>query len=126
MLVGGMATLAPVAGPSGCVAVDGFVVCDEHLNRLPTQRARPNSGQAATAQRRGRGRRPKRRLMLCGSFAMSRVLVCFLGLASMSDFGSRMGAATLGQAALDAVIVTLRRSLTWANAVTWPVRPTAH
>jgi hypothetical protein len=31
-----------------------------------------------------------------------------------------MGAATLGQAASDAVIVFLRRPLTWANAVTWP------
>ncbi len=41
-----------------------------------------------------------------------------LGSASMSDFGSRMGAARLGQAASDAVIVTLRRSLNWANAVT--------
>ena len=33
-----------------------------------------------------------------------------------------MGAATLGQAASDAVIVFLRRPLTWASAVTWPFR----
>jgi hypothetical protein len=37
----------------------------------------------------------------------------------MSDFGSVMGAATLGQEASDAVIVSLGRSLTWANVVTW-------
>ena len=37
---------------------------------------------------------------------------------SMSDFGSEMGAARLGQATSDAVIVTLRRSLTWTNAFT--------
>jgi hypothetical protein len=37
-----------------------------------------------------------------------------------------MGAAMLGQAASDAVIVTVRRLLTWANAVTWPVWPVAH
>jgi hypothetical protein len=45
---------------------------------------------------------------------------------SMSDFGSGMGAAMLGQGASDAVIVSLRRSLTWANAVIWPVRQAAH
>ena len=32
-----------------------------------------------------------------------------------------MGAARLGQAASDAVIVTVHSSLTWADAVTWPV-----
>ena len=32
-----------------------------------------------------------------------------------------MGAARLGQAPSDAVIVTVRRSLTWVNAVTVPV-----
>jgi len=32
----------------------------------------------------------------------------------------------LGQAASDAVIVTVFRPLTWANAVTWPVWPVAH
>ena len=37
-----------------------------------------------------------------------------------------MGAARLGQAASDAVIVSLRRSLTWANTVTWPVWLMAH
>jgi len=38
-----------------------------------------------------------------------------------SDFGSRMGAARLGQAVSDAAIVAVRRPLTWANAVTWPL-----
>jgi len=42
----------------------------------------------------------------------------------MSDFGSRMGAARPCQAVSDAVIVTLRRSLTWANTAAWPVRLT--
>lgn len=37
-----------------------------------------------------------------------------------------MGAGRLGQAASDAVIVTVRRPLTWANAATWPVCPVAH
>jgi hypothetical protein len=37
-----------------------------------------------------------------------------------------MGAARLGQATSDAVIVTVRRPLTWANAVTWAVWPVAH
>jgi hypothetical protein len=37
----------------------------------------------------------------------------------MSDIGSRTGAAMLGQTASDAVIVSLRRPLTWADAVTW-------
>jgi hypothetical protein len=45
---------------------------------------------------------------------------------AVSEFGSKMGAARLGQAASDTVIVTVRRSLTWANTVTRPVRPTAH
>jgi hypothetical protein len=35
----------------------------------------------------------------------------------MSDFGSRMGAAMLGQTAPNAVIMSLRWSLTWAKAV---------
>jgi hypothetical protein len=39
----------------------------------------------------------------------------------VSDFGSEMGAARLGQAASDAVIVAVRRSLTWTDAVTWPL-----
>jgi len=46
------------------------------------------------------------------------------GPGRLSDFGSRMGAARLGQAASDTVIVAARRSLTWAKAVTlavWPV-----
>jgi len=42
-------------------------------------------------------------------------------MALLSDFGSRMGAATLGQVAPDAVIVTLRRPLTRENTVTRPV-----
>jgi len=37
-----------------------------------------------------------------------------------------MGAARLGQAASDAVIVTIRRSLTCADTVTWAVWPVAH
>ena len=37
-----------------------------------------------------------------------------------------MGAARLGQAASDAVIVTVRRPLTCADVVTWPVWPVAH
>src|SRR5215469_5694500 len=41
-------------------------------------------------------------------------------------FWSRMGAARLGQAASDAVIVTARRSLTWAKAVTLAVWPVEH
>jgi hypothetical protein len=48
------------------------------------------------------------------------------GPARLSDFGSRMGAGRLGQAASDAVIVTVRRSLTCADAVTWPVWPAEH
>ncbi|SRR6266516_5890598 len=40
-------------------------------------------------------------------------------------FGSRMGAARLGQAVSDAVIVALCRPVTWADAVTWPVWPVA-
>jgi len=32
-----------------------------------------------------------------------------------------MGAGRLGQAASDAVIVTVRRSLTWGDGLTWPV-----
>jgi hypothetical protein len=44
----------------------------------------------------------------------------------MSDFGSNMGAATLGQAVSDAVIVSLFRSLTWANAATLRVWPVEH
>jgi hypothetical protein len=44
---------------------------------------------------------------------------------SMSDFGSRTGAAMLSQTASDAVILSLSRPLTWANAGTWPVRLTA-
>jgi hypothetical protein len=40
--------------------------------------------------------------------------------------GAEWGAATLGQPSSDTVIVTLRRPLTWANTVTWPVRLTAH
>ena len=46
------------------------------------------------------------------------------GPGRLSDFGSRMGAARLGQAASDAVIVTLRRSPTCARTVTrvlWPL-----
>jgi hypothetical protein len=42
-----------------------------------------------------------------------------MGPPQLSDFGSRMGAARLGQAASDTVIVTLPRPLTWAKAVTW-------
>ncbi len=45
---------------------------------------------------------------------------------SSAAFGSRMGATKLGQAASDAVIGTLRRLLTCANAVTWAVWPVAH
>jgi hypothetical protein len=41
-------------------------------------------------------------------------------------FGSRMGAARLVQTTSDAVIVTVRRSLTWAEAVTLAVWPVAH
>jgi hypothetical protein len=37
-----------------------------------------------------------------------------------------MGAGRLGQAASDAVIVTVRRPLTRADAVTWPVWPVEH
>jgi hypothetical protein len=48
------------------------------------------------------------------------------GPARLSDFGSRMGAARLGQATSDAVSVTLRRSLTCADTVTWPVWPVEH
>jgi hypothetical protein len=44
-----------------------------------------------------------------------------VGPARLSDSGSRMGAARLGQAASDAVIVSLCRSLTWAKTVTWAV-----
>jgi len=40
--------------------------------------------------------------------------------------GSGMGAARLGQTASDAVSVTVRRSLTCADAVTWPVWPVEH
>ena len=43
------------------------------------------------------------------------------GAGPMPDFGSGMGAARLGQTGSDAVIVTLRRSLTWADAGTLPV-----
>jgi len=39
----------------------------------------------------------------------------------MSDLGSSMGAVMLGQAASDAMIVSLRRPLNWANAAIWPV-----
>jgi hypothetical protein len=48
------------------------------------------------------------------------------GPGRLSAAGSRMGAARLGQAASDAVIVTLRRSLTWAKTVTWAVWPVEH
>jgi hypothetical protein len=44
----------------------------------------------------------------------------------LSDFGSGMGVARLGQAASDAVIVTVRRPLTCADAVTWAVGPVEH
>ena len=44
----------------------------------------------------------------------------------LSDSGSGMGAARLGQAASDAVIVTVHRPLTCADAVTWPVWPVEH
>jgi hypothetical protein len=37
-----------------------------------------------------------------------------------------MGAGRLGQAASDAVIVTVRRPLNWANAATWPAYWMAH
>jgi hypothetical protein len=47
-------------------------------------------------------------------------------LTPMSDFGSRMGAARLGQAASDAVSVTVCRLLTCADAVTWPGWPVEH
>jgi hypothetical protein len=40
---------------------------------------------------------------------------------AMSEFGNRIGAARLGQVASDAVSVTLRRSLTCADTITWPV-----
>ena len=46
--------------------------------------------------------------------------------APLSVFGSRMGAARLGQATSDAVSMTISRSLTWADAVTWPVCPVEH
>jgi hypothetical protein len=46
-----------------------------------------------------------------------------MGSPQLSDFGSRMGAARLGQAASDAVIVTLCGPLTWAKTVTWAVWP---
>jgi hypothetical protein len=46
--------------------------------------------------------------------------------AQLSDFGSGMGAARLGQAASDAVSVPVRRSLTCADAVTRPVWPVEH
>jgi len=39
----------------------------------------------------------------------------------VSDFGSRLGAAVLAQAARDAVIGPLPRSLTWVNTVIWTV-----
>ena len=45
---------------------------------------------------------------------------------AVSDSGSRMGAAKLGQAASDALILTLRRSLTWADVVARPVLPVEH
>ena len=48
------------------------------------------------------------------------------GPVQLSDFGSSMGAGRLGQAASDAVIVTVRRLLTCADAVTWPVWPVEH
>jgi hypothetical protein len=48
------------------------------------------------------------------------------GPTRLSDSGSRMGAARLGQVASDAVIVSLRRPLTCAKAVTWPVWPVEH
>ena len=48
------------------------------------------------------------------------------GPVRLSDFGSSMGAGRLGQAASDAVIVTVRRPLTCADAVTWPVWPVEH
>jgi hypothetical protein len=48
------------------------------------------------------------------------------GPVRLSDFGSSLGAGRLGQAASDAVIVTVRRPLTCADAVTWPVWPVEH
>jgi hypothetical protein len=54
---------------------------------------------------------------------MVTVNACWAEPARLSEFGSRMGAARLGQAASDAVIVTLCRPLTWAKAVTWAVWP---
>ena len=51
---------------------------------------------------------------------------CLPDAEPMSDFGSRMGAAMLGQAASDAVIVTQRRLLAWGDTVAWPVWPVAH
>jgi len=44
----------------------------------------------------------------------------------LSDFGSKMGAGRLGQAASDAAIVTVRWLLSCADAVTWPVWPVGH
>jgi hypothetical protein len=48
------------------------------------------------------------------------------GPVRLSDSGSRMGAGRLGQTASDAVIVTVRRPLTCADAATRPVWPVEH
>jgi len=40
---------------------------------------------------------------------------------AVSDSGSGMGAAILCQAGSDTVILTARRSLTWVDAIIWPV-----
>ena len=40
---------------------------------------------------------------------------------AMSDHGSRMGAARLGQAASGAVIVAVRRPLAWAEGIAKPI-----
>jgi len=44
----------------------------------------------------------------------------------LCDFGSGMGVARLGQAASDTVIVTARRPLTCADAITLLVWPLEH
>ena len=64
-----------------------------------------------------------------GPEAPSSVVIVNAGRAGpvqLSDFGSSMGAGRLGQAASDAVIVTVRRPLTCADAITWPVWPVEH